>query len=146
MAVIRPLALCFYDSIIAFIVYASATNRFLLFGPPKDPESIRRQTLDLINKSGFALTSAATKMRATNVARNSVVRDHNLRSKDDQYWAEVATLEGKLDIASGVWEDEEVQAAVAQAYSSGAVNVEKIKREADVYVRGVTQFMDAPQT
>lgn len=146
MAVVRPLVLCFYDSVIAFIIYASATNRFLLFGPPKDPESVRRQTLDYVNKSGFALTSAATKMRAMNVARNSVVRDHNLRSKDDQYWTAVAGLEGNLDISSGVWEDEEVQAAVAKAYNSGAVNVEKIKREADAFVKGVTLFMDVPET
>lgn len=147
LSVLRPLSLCMYDSIVAIIIYASATHRFLLFsGPAKDPEAIRRQTLDLVTKSGIALTMAATKLRATNVARNTAVRDHDLKSKDDQYWHDVAALEGKPDISSGVWEDEEVQAAMAQAYSSGTVNVERIRREADAFVKGVTQFMDSPNT
>jgi hypothetical protein len=146
MAVMRPLSLCFYDSIVAFVIYASATNRFLLFGgPSKTPESIRRQTLDFINKSGFALTSAATKMRATNLAHNTVVRDHELKSKDSGYWQEVASLEGTLEASSGVWEDDNVQAAVAQAYSSGTVDVERIKREADAFVKGVTQNLDSSE-
>lgn len=145
MALLRPLSLCFYDAIVAFVLYASATNRFLLFsGPATDPEAVRRQTLDLITKSGIALTTAGTKMRATNVARNSVLRDQDLKSKDDRYWQEVANLEGKQDLRSGVWEDEQVQAAIAQAYSSGTVNVERIKREADAFVKGVTSFMDSP--
>lgn len=143
-ATIRPLVLCFYDGFVAFIIYASATKRFLLFsGPSKDSEATQRQTLELIAKSGFALSSAATKMRAANVARNAAVRDNALKSKDDRYWQEVVDLEGRQDLRSGVWEDEHVQAAIAQAYSNGTINVEKNRREADAFVKGVTRSLDS---
>lgn len=146
-ATLRPLSLCFYDGFVAFIIYASATKRFLLFsGPAKDPEAVQRQTLDLITKSGIAVSAAATKIRATSVARNAVVRDHDLKSKDDKYWQEVGDLEGKQDPRSGVWDDEQVQAAIAQAYSNGTINVEKVRKEADAFVKGVTKFLDSATT
>lgn len=143
LAALRPITLCVYDIFVAFVVYASATNRFLLFsGPSKDPKIIHQQINDFINKSGMAMSSAATKMRATNLARNSVVRNADLKQSDDRYWQGVADHEGPQDLRSGVFEDEDVQAALASAYGSGSVNVEKIRKEADAFVKGVTQVLD----
>ena len=143
LAALRPLALCFYDSFVAFLIYASATNRFLLFSTPaKDPETSNRQILDLITRNGIALTSAATKMRATTVARNAVVRDSGLKGTDDKYWQEVVDTLGKQNLQSGVWQEEEVQAAIARAYGNGTIDVERVRKEADAFVKGVTRGLE----
>lgn len=143
LAILRPLTLCFYDAVVAFIIYASATKRFLLFGgPPRDPKIIQGHITELINKSGMALSSAGTKMRATNLARNAVVRNDDLKRSEDRYWQQVIDHEGPQDLHSGVFEDEDVQAALSRAYGSGTVNVEKIRKEADAFVKGVTVGLD----
>jgi hypothetical protein len=142
LAVLRPLTLSGYDALVAFVVYASATNRFLLFsGPTRDSKIVQQQIADQINKSGMAMSTAATKMRATNLARNAVVRNTDLRQSEDHYWRRIAEHEGPQDLRSGVFEDDEVQAALARAYGSGSVQVDKIRKEADAFVRGVTQSL-----
>jgi hypothetical protein len=156
LSVLRPLALCIADLLAAFLLYASSTNRFLLFAPQRsaNPAVIHRQTAELVNKAGLALSSAATKLRATNVARNAVVRDDALKHSDAAYWAEVvaeedesvggagAAAEGQASVPRGIWDDEDVQAAIARAYGSGTIDVERVKKEADAFVRGVTQSLD----
>jgi hypothetical protein len=87
------------------------------------------------------------------VARNAVVRDDGLKHRDDAYWAEVvadedgvaggsgAAAEGQA-LPRGIWDDEDVQAAIARAYGTGTIDVERVRKEADAFVRGVTQGLD----
>lgn len=143
LAAIRPLVLCLYNAFVAFFIYASATKRFLLFsGPSKDPAIVQHQMLDIINKCGFTMSSAGTKLRAGNVAHNTIVRAGSLKNAEDRYWQDVVQLEGSQDLQSGVFEDEEVQAAISRAYGSGTINIEKIRKEAETFVKGVTYGLE----
>ncbi len=64
-----------------------------------------------------------------------------LKTTDDAYWREVVTMEG-TDGMQDVWEDEEVQAAMARAYGSGTIDVARMRREADGFVRNVTKGLE----
>ena len=84
---------------------------------------------------------AQTKLRAVHVARNAVVRNTTLKDTDDAYWRDVVTMEG-MDGMQDVWEDEEVQGAMARAYGSGTIDVGRMRREADGFVRNVTKGLE----
>ena len=143
MAALRPFCLCLFDATVAAIIYLSATKRFLLFAmAPKDPKITQQQTTELMNKSIMAMATTATKIRGTNLARNVVFRNADLKHSEDQYWKDVVEHEGPQDLRSGAFEDEDVQAALARAYGSGTVNIERIRKEADGFVKCVTQSMD----
>jgi hypothetical protein len=140
---IRPLGICILDTIIALLIYASATNRFIFFPSPteSDPELARRKQEQMLAQTNIALQMAQTKLRAFSVARNATVRDQNLKAADDEYWHAVVAMEGPAGIA-GVWEDEEVQAAIARSYGDGTFDVAKMSREAEAFVSNITQGLE----
>lgn len=141
---IRPLAICILDTIIALLIYASATNRFVFFTSPtdSDPELARRKQEQMLAQTNIALQMAQTKLRAFSVARNATVRDRDLKAADDEYWRAVVAMEGPAGI-TGVWEDEEVQAAIARSYGDGSIDVAQMGREAEAFVSNVTRGLEA---
>ncbi|KIW34038.1 uncharacterized protein PV07_00840 [Cladophialophora immunda] len=157
----RYLSLCAFDALVALCIYASATGRFYLFptsssGPAADPELARRRTDELLTQANLALQMAATNLRAYSIARNAVVRNPALKDRDDAYWRAVVAVEGSTEPGGGgagtsvddnddsLYEDEEVQAAVARAYGTGAINIASVRREAEAFVRHATRGLDAP--
>ena len=140
---IRPLAICILDAFIAFLVYASATNRFVFFTSPtgSDPEILKKRQEQLLAETNIALQMAQTKLRAFSVARNATVRDQELRATDDEYWRAVVDMEGPGGTA-GVWEDEEVQAAIARSYGDGSFDPGQMGREAEAFVSNITRGLE----
>ena len=141
-ALVRPLVLCLFDVLLAFFIYASATNRFLLFvsSAEHDPAVAKRQRELMLNQTNLSLQMAQTKLRAFAMARNAAVREPRLKAADDEYWRAVVSMEGPAG-AEGVWEDEDVQAALARSYGSG-MDVARMTREADSFVTNITQGLD----
>ena len=147
---LRSLTLMAFDIVLAFLIYASATGRFYLFPvlssatSPVDPELARRRTEELLTQTNLALQMTGTNLRAYSIARNAVVRNADLKGTDDEYWRTVMAVEGESGGAmdQAVWDDEEVQAAVARAYGSGGVNIETVRREAEGFVRHATRGLE----
>ena len=77
------------------------------------------------------------------MARNASVREPRLKAADDEYWRAVVSMEGPAG-GEGVWEDEEVQTALARSYGSG-MDVVRITREADAFVTNITQGLETSQ-
>ncbi|KAK5199706.1 hypothetical protein LTR92_000247 [Exophiala xenobiotica] len=144
---LRYLCLCLFDAATAFLIYASATGRFLLFSAPAnaaDPELARRRTEELLTKANLSLQLTQTSLRAYSIARNATVRNPILKAGDDEYWRSVVSVEGTQGYGDqSVVEDEEVQAAISRAYGSGSMNVEQMRREADAFVNTVTRGLDS---
>jgi hypothetical protein len=144
-ALIRPLVLCLFDATLALIIYASATNKFLLFvsSAQHDPAVAKRQRDEMLNQTNISLQMTQTKLRAFAMARNASVREPRLKAADDEYWRAVVSMEGPAG-GEGVWEDEEVQTALARSYGSG-MDVGRITREADAFVTNITQGLETSQ-
>lgn len=102
------------------------------------------------------------KLRAFSVARSAVVRDvggGGLKGRDDEYWRAVVGMEGvgsPIGNRSGgggggvgsVWEEEdEVMQAVAEVTrrGGGGVDVERVGREAGIFVDSVTVWLDGEE-
>ena len=140
---IRPLLICFYDALIAFLLYASTTNRFVFFvsSSELDPE-IRKQRQDqMLAQTNLFLQMAHTKLRALSIVRNATVRNPELKSTDDEYWRAVIAMEGPPGV-DAVWEDEEVQTAMARAMGSSALDVARVGKEAESFVANVTRDLE----
>lgn len=139
-ATLRALTLCIFDAGVAFLIYASATRRFLLFSAPStaDPELARRRNDELLTNANVALQMASTNLRAYSVARNAVLRNEALKAADDEYWRAVVAFEGSEGDES-LFEDDEVQAALAAAYGTGKIDVQSLRRDADAFVTNVTK-------
>lgn len=135
--------ICLFDIVASFLIYASTTHRFLLFvsSADHDPEVVRRQQEQMLAQTNVSLQMAQTKLRALSVARNATVRDEQLKSADDEYWRAVVAMEGSSG-SEGVWEDEEVQAAIAKTLGSGVVDVEKMGKEVDSFIGSVTKNLE----
>ncbi|KAJ9613079.1 hypothetical protein H2200_003020 [Cladophialophora chaetospira] len=143
---IRYLTLLAFDAVLAFLIYTSTTGRFYLFPTLSttaslDPELNRRRTEDLLTQTNLSLQMTSTNLRAYSIARNAVVRNPSLKGVDDEYWRTVVAVEGET-LDGDVFEDEEVQAAVARAYGSGGINVDTVRREAEGFVRHATRGLD----
>jgi hypothetical protein len=140
---IRPLAICILDSIVALLIYASATNRFVFFTSPtdSDPELVRKKQEQMLAQTNVALQMAQTKLRAFTVARNATVRDQDLKAADDEYWRAVVAMEGPSGTRS-VWEDEEVQAAIARSYGERTFDVAQVGKEAEAFVSNITRGLE----
>lgn len=101
---------------------------------------------------------ALAKLRAFSVARSAVVRDESgLKGRDDEYWRAVVAMEGVsgTDGGGGVWEEEEVMEAVARVTNragagapsgeGGGVDVERVGREAGIFVESVTRGLEGDE-
>ncbi|KAK5103482.1 hypothetical protein LTS08_002897 [Lithohypha guttulata] len=143
---LRPLSFCAVDAGIAFYIWATCTNRFIFFPFLSNPnssaslESLQVQTQDLVRNSGISLQNTQAKLRALNIARNTVVRDGGLKAREEEYWTEVREVEGGDE---EVYQDEEVQAAIARVYGQGGIDVPRARKEAGAFVDGVTRGLEA---
>lgn len=144
---LRALVLCFFNAVAAFLIYASATNRFVLFmspiTPAADSETLQRQQAQAISRMTLALQMAHTKLNTYSITRNAVVRDERLKGVDDDYWRTVVAMEGPRN--GGIWEDEEVQAAIARAMGSlqgEDSGLERVSRDARNFVDNVTRNLE----
>lgn len=130
------------DVLCAAAIWLSATNRFF-FKPPSSEEQID----GAVTMAVQALTGANTKLHASSVTRNAVVRDKVLKNRDDLYWQTMvdsetpgATGEGK--ILNNVWEEEEVARAMSRAMAGqGGIDLAQLGVNANEFVRGVTEGM-----
>jgi hypothetical protein len=142
ITLLRPLAIVICDVICSTVIWLSATNRFF-FKPPSTVEQID----GAVSMAVQALTGANTKLHASSVTRNAVVRDKTLKSRDDLYWqtmvaSENPTHTGEGEILNNIWEQEEVARAVSQAMAGqGGIDLAQLGVKANDFVRGVTEDM-----
>ncbi|ERF76154.1 hypothetical protein EPUS_01488 [Endocarpon pusillum Z07020] len=161
---IRPLIICAHDILSSALIYISATNRLPFIFPSTsptsahDPEVVKKRQTHLLTQSSVAMQTALTKLRAFGIARSAVVRDagvNGLKGRDDEYWRAVVGMEGPTrsgadghgagnrDVSAGsVWEEEEVMEAVSRVTNGGGLDVEKVRREADIFVESMTQWLE----
>ncbi|KAL4937610.1 hypothetical protein BDV06DRAFT_70414 [Aspergillus oleicola] len=139
MAVLRPLTLAVFDTVLAGFIYVSATNRWF-FSPPSQADEVDR----VVSVSLAALTGASTKLHAASVTRNAVVRDRVLKERDDAYWQTVVAMDGEGGSGTpGVWEEEEVVRAMSRAMAGqGGVDLAKLGVSAAEYVNGATAGLE----
>lgn len=154
ITLLRPLAFTICDAACAMVIWLSATNRFFF----KPPSPVDR--LDQAVSAALKLTTGAnSKLHATSVTRNAIVRDKTLKARDDVYWQTVAAAENptrnaedtrpimdggeKVSVMDNVWEEEEVTRAVSRALAGeGAVDLAQLGMNASEFVRGATEGLD----
>ena len=94
----------------------------------------------MLAQTNAHLQMGQTKLRAFSVARNTIVRDQELKLADDEYWRAVVAMEGPT--GQGVWEDEDVQAVIAKTMGSATVDVARMGSEADSFIENVTRNLE----
>lgn len=102
------------------------------------------QTQELVRNTGMGLSMIQSKLKAYSVAKNTVLRDEGLKDVEGRYWDEVRKSEGGGGTDEDVYEDEEVQAAIAKVYQMGnaGIDVQRAKREARAFVDSVTKDLE----
>ena len=140
---LRQLAISMFDACLALLLYGSATNRFLLFNTSREQDSqlIKRQQNYLLGSTNISLQMAQTKLKAFSLVRNACVRQSTLKNAEDEYWRTVVAMEGPTG-SGGVWDDEEVQAAISRTLGSGNLDMDTVEREATAFVAGVTRSLE----
>lgn len=151
LRILRPLIVCLLDAIFAFYVWATTTNRFIFFPFLSDPnaagngsvDELQMQTQELVRNAAMGLSVVQSKLRAYSVAKNTVLRDEDLKRVEATYWEEVRRREGG-GTGEEIYEDDEVQAAIARVYGMGnsGVDVPRARREAGAFVDGVTRGLE----
>ncbi|KAJ5683248.1 hypothetical protein N7462_006413 [Penicillium macrosclerotiorum] len=149
----RWLVFMLCDAICAAIIYLSSTNR-LFYKPPPPLEQLDQGMRAVLARS----ISINEKLQVASVTRNAVLRDRQLKARDDLYWQTVAAMEnptrrgdvgaeihatGGYDMTNNIWEDEEVARAISQAIAGeGSINTAQLGLKARQFVRGVTEGLD----
>lgn len=158
ITLLRPLALTIFDALCALVIYLSSTNRFF-FKPPSQKDQVDQAVSAVLT----LLTGANNKLHAASVARNAVVRDKALKSRDDVYWQTMVAVENptrgsgsgagpteqqiegveRVDVVNNIWEEEEVARAMSRAMAGqGGIDLAQLGTNAHEFVRGVTEGMD----
>lgn len=155
---LRPLTICALDTLLAFFLWVTATNRFIYFPflanpeshSTRDPSDLQHELAQTIQTIGAESSSTLAKMRGYAVARNAVVRDKTLRLVEERYWegvtATAAISDGVGSEEDEIWLDEEVQAAVARVLAAGDVDVARQRKEIGAWVDGVTNGLERSET
>ncbi|PTB37339.1 uncharacterized protein TrAFT101_011067 [Trichoderma asperellum] len=117
----RFVALAALDAVVAFALYLAATNRAFV-QPPSPAERI-----ELVNR---ALVTAKSKMNASGIVKNTIMRDEDLRSRSQGYWQHEVRLMGE------VMEEREVIDGVNDALSN-RIDIQNITRDAETYTQSV---------
>lgn len=141
------------DVVCAIIIYLSSTNRFF-FKPPSQADQVNQA----VSAALTMLTGANNKLHAASVARNAVVRDKALKTRDDVYWQAMVAVENptrasegaeqiegveRVDVVNNIWEEEEVARAMSRAMAGqGGVDLAQLGMNANEFVRGVTEGLD----
>ncbi|KAJ5095226.1 hypothetical protein N7532_007517 [Penicillium argentinense] len=152
ITLMRPLALTVFDVSCAALIYLSSTNRFF-FKPPNPADQLDQA----VSAALRMLNGANGKLHAASVTRNAVVRDKNLKQRDDVYWQTMVAVEnptrspgeragpvqGGTAVVDNIWEEPEVAQAMSRAMAGqGGVDLAQLGTNAHEFVRGVTQGLD----
>lgn len=154
ITLLRPLTFTICDAACAMVIWLSATNRFF-FKPPSPVDRLDQAVSAALKLA----TGANSKLHATSVTRNAVVRDKALKARDDVYWQTVAAVENPNRSAEGtrpvmnggetvsvmdnIWEEEEVTRAMSRALAGeGGVDLAQLGMNASEFVRGATEGLD----
>jgi hypothetical protein len=116
----RGVAIAAVDALLGWGMYLSSTNRAFVT-PPSTAERLEATTK--------VLETIHSKLRAMGIVRNTVMRDDDLRAKNEKYWV----TEGK--IMREVFEEREVINGVNGALTR--INIQTITEEAGKYAEKV---------
>lgn len=123
----RYLGLAALDSLLAFLLYLSSTNRAFA-APPSAAARVAAVTRQL--------QAAKSRLNAVGIVKNTATRDEDLRARVQAYWLH----EGRL--MREVMEEREVVEGVNDALQN-RVNIQDITRDADDYALNVLPRMEA---
>lgn len=155
LTLLRPLAFAVCDAMCAMVIWLSATNRFF-FKPPSPVDQLDQAVSSTLQ----LLTGTNSKLHATSVTRNAVVRDKALKTRDDVYWQTIVATENpdrtaaegaepvmdrgeKTSVVNNIWEEEEVARAISRAMAGqGGVDLAQLGMNANEFVRSVTEGLD----
>ncbi|KAJ5763379.1 hypothetical protein N7533_002060 [Penicillium manginii] len=146
----RPFAFGVFDLGCAAIIYLSSTHRFF-FKQPSSSEQLDQG----VSAALKMLTGVQSKLHATSVTRNAIVRDRSLKQRDDAYWQAIAAVEdrtrsagadagtGPSTVVNNIWEEPEVVQAMSRALTGhGGVDLAQLGMSAQEFVRGATDGLD----
>lgn len=123
----RYLGLAALDSLVAFLLYLSSTNRAFVT-PPSAAARVATVTRQL--------QATKSRLNAVGIIKNTATRDEELRARTQAYWQH----EGRL--MREVMEEREVVEGVNDALQN-RVNIQDITRDADDYALNVLPRMEA---
>ncbi|KAI6781517.1 uncharacterized protein J7T54_001479 [Emericellopsis cladophorae] len=126
MRTYRYAALAVLNAGLAYVLFLSSTNR--AFGTPPSPA-------ERVETANRALGAARGKLNALGIIRNTTVRDDELRTRVQHYWAHEVRLMGE------VMEEREVVEGVNDALSN-RIKIEDISRDAETYAQSVLQPLE----
>lgn len=121
MRIYRGVALAALDGLLGWVLYLSSTNRAFL-NPPSTGERIEVSTR--------ILDIARSKMSATGVLRNTIVRNDALRGRSQEYWIH----EGQ--VTRSIMEEREVVQSVQNALEN-RINIATISADAETYAQNI---------
>lgn len=119
----RLLVLALLDTVLAFVLYLSSTNR--AFANPPTPA----ERVEMVNRG---LVTTKSKLSALGIVRNTALRDEDLRFRSHAYWSH------EVRLMSEVMEDREVVEGVNDALSN-RIRIQEITRDAELYAQNVLQ-------
>ncbi|KAK3371710.1 hypothetical protein B0T24DRAFT_334488 [Lasiosphaeria ovina] len=119
----RAAALAGLDALLAWAVYATATNRAFT-APPAPAERVEA--------AARVLASAKAKLNAAGIVKNTAIRDDDLRRRSTDYWTH------EVRLMRDVMEDRDVIEGVNDALLN-RIDIASITRDAEVYARNVLQ-------
>ncbi|KAI0997147.1 hypothetical protein K3495_g11038 [Podosphaera aphanis] len=117
----RFLALALLDGLFAWLLYLSSTGRAF-----PQPSSLK----DRIKDASRTLDSVRSKVFATGVLKNTVVRDENLQTINQQYWS------NEVQLTRAIMEEREVIERINDALER-RININRIERDAQDYAKDV---------
>lgn len=121
--VYRLLAFAALDAALAFVLFLSSTNRAFV----KLPSTAQR--LDTANR---AVALVRSKLSALGIVKNTALRDEDLRSRSQAYWAH------EVRLMSEVMEERDVIEGVNDALGN-RIDIQTITRDAEAYAQNVLQ-------
>ncbi|KAG5982105.1 hypothetical protein E4U55_002283 [Claviceps digitariae] len=117
----RLLALCALNGVLGWVLYLSCTNRAFV----QLPSPVER-----ISHITSALSAARSRLSAMGIINNTAMRDDDLRSRCQEYWAHETKL------MRSAMEERDVVESVNDALST-RIDIESINKEAETYTDGV---------
>ncbi|KAH6897430.1 hypothetical protein B0T10DRAFT_557247 [Thelonectria olida] len=128
--VYRLLAFAILDASLGFVLFLSSTNRAFV----KPPSTAQR-----VDSANRALALVRSKLSALGIVKNTALRDEDLRSRSQAYWAH------EVRLMSEVMEERDVIEGVNDALGN-RIDIQSITRDAEAYAQNVLQPLQSPPT
>ncbi|KAK7419457.1 hypothetical protein QQZ08_010827 [Neonectria magnoliae] len=123
LRIYRLIALASLDAMLAWVLYLSSTNRAFV----EAPSAAQR-----VEAAGRAIHLVRSKLSALGIVKNTALRDEDLRSRSQGYWAH------EVRLMREVMEEREVIEGVNDALSN-RIDIQTITRDAEAYAHNVLQ-------